>query len=86
MFLQINQEVYKVRRKVKWVEDLWQRLKLDYLENMICMFVVMYFGVFFHVMTLENIIKILVGTYFIPFIVLYITYVLVVVVKVLSAL
>ena len=84
IFLRIVQEMFRVRSKDKYFDSLWPRYKLDHFENMLSNYVLLYFGVFFHVMTWENIVKILWATYAIPFFILYGVYALVVEMHVLS--
>ena len=84
VFLRINQEVYRVRRAVPSIDQLYKKLQLNHIENIISQYVLLYFGISFHVMTWENIKTIIVTTYGLPFIVLYLTYVVVVKMKGLS--
>lgn len=70
-----------MRQKSAWLQSKWAAYKLDYVESVISNYALHYFGVFFHVMTWQNIQMILVATKALPFVLLYISYALVVKMK-----
>lgn len=71
IYLRMCQELFRLRKINKSVDNLWTQWRFGIVENFISHFVFLYFGVFFHVMTFENIISILRSTYGIPFFFLY---------------
>ena len=74
LYLQINQELFRIKSKNKGFKSLWDKFRIDTIENMIGNYVFLYFGVYFHLMTWDKIQIVLLSTYLIPFFILYASY------------
>jgi hypothetical protein len=67
----MTQELYRLRKLNAFVDSLWTKYKFHIVEGFLSDYVLLYFGIFFHVMTWANIKAILLATYGIPFFILY---------------
>ena len=76
LYLRINQELYRIKLKSPKFKEKWERFKMDIVENFIANYVFIYFGIFFHLMTIDLIIQLLATTYMLPFFMLYAVYAL----------
>ena len=74
LYLRINQELYKLRKKHPRFRAKWEQWKLDAVENWVANYVFMYFGISFHLMTLDLIALYLKATYMLPYFALYLVY------------
>jgi|688.fasta_scaffold415115_1 hypothetical protein len=84
IYLRMTQELYRLRKVNDFVDSLWKKYKFGIFESFLSGYVLLFFGIFFHIMTWENIKAILYATYGIPFFVLYVLYIVIYKAEILS--